>query len=142
MELSVILAGSFNNIWFINTWLTLEKYPVFKFYVFDQKKDLFHQDFLAIAHKIVGIKYSVDIVICGFKYYTISRTLCNRLRKDFQSPSLAILRRITSKVSQPYENIFWCVFNMLNASQKYCIIFYEVYKKNMLSYHGKQLCGK
>ena len=58
---------------------------------FDHKKNILNQQFLAMAPKMVRIKYSSDIVICAFGYYAISWTLYNILRDDFQLPSLAIL---------------------------------------------------
>ena len=56
---------------------------------FDHKKNILSQQFLAMAPKMVGIKYRSDIVIRTFGYYATSRTLYNRLRDDFQLPSLA-----------------------------------------------------
>ena len=56
---------------------------------FDHKKNIVSQQFLAMAPKMVGIKYSSDIVICAFGCYATSWTLYNRLRDDFQLASLA-----------------------------------------------------
>ena len=56
---------------------------------FDHKKNILSQQFLAMTPKMVEIKYSSDIVIHAFGYYATSRTLYNRLRNDFQLPSLA-----------------------------------------------------
>ena len=111
---------------------------------FNHKKNILSQQFLAMAPKMVGIKYSSDIVICAFGYYAISWTLYNRLRDDFQLPSLATLGRMMSKVSKLNEKSFlFSIFNTLNTSQKRCIILHdEVYIKKMLLYHGKQLFGK
>ena len=50
---------------------------------FDHKKNILSQQFLAIALKIVGIKYSSDIVIQAFRYYATSWILYNRLRDNF-----------------------------------------------------------
>ena len=111
---------------------------------FDHKKNILIQQFLAMAPKMVGIKYSSDIVICTFGYYATSQTLYNRLRDDFQLPSLATLGRMISKVAKLNEKSFLLSrFNTLNTSQKGCIILHdEVYIKKMLLYHGKQLFGK
>ena len=107
---------------------------------FDHKS----QQFLAMAPKTVGIKYSYDIVIRTFGYYSKSRTLYYRLRKDFQLPWLATLGRITSKVSKLNEKSFLLsIFNSSNTSQKGCIVLHHViYMKKMLLYHGEQLFGK
>ena len=89
---------------------------------------------------MVGKRYSSHIVIRAFGYYSTSRTLYNRLRNDFQLPSLATFERMTSKVSKSF---LLSIFNTLNTSQKGCIILHdEVYIKKMLLYHGKQLFGK
>ena len=61
---------------------------------FDHKKNILSQQFLAMAPKIVEIKYSSDIVIHAFGYYATSQTLYNRLRDDFQLSSLATLGRM------------------------------------------------
>ena len=51
---------------------------------FDHKKNIMSQQFLAMAPKMVGIKYSSDIVISAFRYYATARTLYNRLKGNFQ----------------------------------------------------------
>ncbi len=52
----------------------------------------------------------------------IVRTLYNRLRDDFQLPSLATLGWMTSKVSKLNEKSFLLsIFNTLNTSQKGCV---------------------
>ena len=96
---------------------------------FDHKKNILSQKSLAMAPKIVGIKYSSDIVIRAFGYNATSLTLYNRLRDDFQFRSLVTLGRITSKVSKLNEKSFLLsIFNTLNTSQKGCIILHdEVY---------------
>ena len=73
---------------------------------FDHKKNIQSQQFLTMAPKMVGIKYSSDIVIHAFGYYATLQTLYNRLRDDFQLPSLATLGRMTSKVSNITQNHF------------------------------------
>ena len=89
---------------------------IFKFY---HKKNILSQQFLAMAPKMVGIKYSSDIVIHAFGYYATSWTLYNRLRDDFQLPSLATLGRMTSKVSKLNEKSFLLsIFNTLNTKSQ------------------------
>ena len=79
---------------------------MFKFYgFFFHKKNILSQQFLAMAPKMVGIKYSSDIVICAFGYYATSQTLYKRLRDDFQLPSLATLGRMVSKVLKLNEKL-------------------------------------
>ena len=50
---------------------------------FDHKKNILSQQFLAMAPKIHA-----------FVYYVTSQTLYNRLRNEFQLPSLATLGRM------------------------------------------------
>ena len=80
---------------------------------FDHKKNIQSQQVLAMAPKMVGIKYSSDIVIHAFEYYATSQTLYNRLRDDFQLPPLATLGRMTSKVSKLNEKSFCYLYLIL-----------------------------
>ena len=143
----------YNNLWFetfhygfkcfisslsknyTNTVDTMSKLEEIIWYLnsmaFDLKKNILSQQFLAMASKIVGIKYSSDIVIPAFEYYTTSWALYNRLRDNFQLPSLAKLGRMMSKVSKLNKKSFLLsIFNTLITSQKGCIILHdEVYIK-------------
>ena len=86
-----ISSLSKNRINTVDTWSKLEEIIWYlDFMAFDHKKNILSQQFLAMAPKMVGIKYSSYIVICAFGYYATSWTLYNRLRDDFQLPSLAI----------------------------------------------------
>ena len=83
---------------------------------------------------MVGIKYRSDIVMCAFGFDATSRTLYNRLRDDFQLPSLATLGRMTLKVSKLNEKSFLLsVFNTLNTSQKreHNSPWWSIYQKNV-----------
>ena len=109
---------------------------------FDHKRDIFSQHFSAIASKMVVTKYSADIVIRTFEHSATLWSLHNRLRQDFELPSLGTLRRISSKTSKLWKSFLLSVFNIFNASQNGCKILHdEVYIKKML-YHGKQLFTK
>ena len=59
-----------------------------------------------MAPKMVRIKYSSDIIIHAFGYYATSQTLYNKLRDDFQLPSLPTLGKMTSKVSKLNQKSF------------------------------------
>ena len=60
----------------VDTWSKLEEIIWYlNSMAFDHKKNILSQQFLAMAPKIVGIKYSLDIVIRAFGYYATSRTL-------------------------------------------------------------------
>ena len=63
-----------------DTWSKLEEIIRYlNSMAFDHKKNILSQQFLAMAPKMVGIKYSSDIVIRAFEYYATSQTLYNRL---------------------------------------------------------------
>ena len=73
-----------NHINTVDIWSKLEEIIRYlNSMAFDHKKNIPRQQFLAMAPKMVGIKYSSDIVICAFRYYPTSWTLYNRLREDF-----------------------------------------------------------
>ena len=80
---------------------------------FDHKKNILSQQFLAMAPKMVGIKYSSNIVMHAFEYYATSRTLYNRLRDDFQLPSLATLEGMMSKISKLNKKSFCYLYLIL-----------------------------
>ena len=131
-----ISSLSKNCINTVDTWSKLEEIIWYlNSMAFDQKKNILSRQFLAMAPKMVGIKYSSYIVICAFGYYVTSWTLYNRLKDYYpQLPSLATLGWMTSKVSTLNKKDFLLsIFNTLNTSQKGCIILHdEVYiKKNV-----------
>ena len=140
-----ISSQSKNHINTVDTWSKLEEIIWYLYSMaFDNKKNILSQWFLAMAPKMVEMKYSSDIVIHAFGYYATSRTLYNSLRDDFQLLSLATLGRMMSKVSKLNEKSFLLyIFITLDTSQKGCIILHdEVYIKKMLLYHSKQLFSK
>ena len=51
-------------------------------------------------------KYSVEMFIRAFEYFALSRATYNRLRRDFQLPSISALTRITSKVKNTDDNSY------------------------------------
>ena len=64
------------------------------FMAFDHKKNILSQQFLAMAPKMVGIKYSSDIVKRAFLgTMQHHRTLYNRVRDDFLLSSLGNIRK-------------------------------------------------
>ena len=94
-----------------DTWSKLEEIIRYlNSMAFDHKKNILSQQFLAMAPKMVGIKYSSDIVIRAFGFYATSQTLYNRLRDNFQLSSLALLGRMASKVSKLNEKTFFVIY--------------------------------
>ena len=90
-------------------------------------------------------KYEIETIVRAFEYFALSRTTYNRIREDFELPSIATLTRLTSKVkSVDDESYLRTVFeNLKDERQKACILLLdEVYVKTALQYHGGMLFGK
>ena len=94
--------------------------------------------------KVGTLKYSSEIIVRAFEYLATSRTLYNRLRKDFGLPGLATLNRLSSKVNNSSDYTFISnVFTGLDQRQKqFILLLDEVYVKPLLTYHGGMLFGK
>ena len=82
MDLNVILAASSKHINTDDTWSTLEE--IIRYLdsmVFDHEKDILSQHILAMAPKIVLMKYNSNIIIRTFEYYVTSTSQFNELRQ-------------------------------------------------------------
>ena len=109
-----------------------------------------HQEVLVeqisnMAPPKVGKKlYSPETMMRAFGYYSCSRSLYGKLRKDFKLPSIKTLSSLTSKVNKLSDQKFINqVFGNLEERQKKCIILIdEMYLKKMLLYHGGKTTGK
>ena len=111
----------------------------------DNKKKIIQQQLQAMGTRQVGKPlYTPDMVIRAFQYFATSRCLYERLRQDFQLPSVQTLTRITSKVGKLGESSFsHAVFNSLEERQRLCVLLQdEVYVKKMMLYHGGQVFGR
>ena len=89
-------------------------------------------------------KFSNSAIVRAFGYFALSRTSYNRLRQDFELPSIATLTCMTSSTKQ-YDDIGYYsqVFENLPDRQKNCIVLLdEVYVKSMLQYHGCEVFGQ
>ena len=96
------------------------------------------------ARKVGEKTYSPEVIVRAFEYYATSRTLYNRLRKDYKLPSVKVLQNLTSKVNNLSDKKFIDeVFSNLEDRQKECIVMVdEIHVKKALSLHGGQLFGK
>ena len=111
----------------------------------DQKKSVLLEQCVSLGTTKVGtLKYSSEIIVRAFEYLATSRTLYNRLRKDFGLPGLATLNRLSSKVNNSSDYTFISnVFTGLDQRQKqFILLLDEVYVKPLLTYHGGMLFGK
>ena len=117
----------------IATWSKLEEIIRYLNSIsYDHKKNILIQQFLAMALKMVEIKYSSDIH--AFGYYTTLQTLYKRLRDDFPWPSLASFGRMSNVSKLNEKSFLLSIFNTLNTRQKGCILLHDevsIYKKNV-----------
>ena len=137
---------SVNSITTLNKWSRLEENIRFlKCLEVDQKKNIIHQQLQVMGPPCVGKPlYTSECIVRAFEYFSKSRSLYYRLRKDFQLPSVQTLNRITSRVAKKDENSFLTgVFKCLPEKQKLCVLIQdEVYVKKMLLYHGGEVFGR
>ena len=135
-----------NKITTLKTWSGLEENIRFlNCLELDNKKEIIQQQLQAMGTQRVGQPlYAPEIVIRAFQYFATSRSLYQRLRQDFQLPSVQTLTRITSKVAKLDETTFsTAVFKSVEGSQRLCVLLQdEVYVKKMMLYHGGQIFGR
>ena len=89
-------------------------------------------------------KFSNATIVRAFGYFALSRTAYNRLRQDFDLPSVTTLTRMTSSTKRYDDAAFYSkVFSNLSNQQKtYIVLIDEVYIKSMLQYHGGEVFGQ
>jgi hypothetical protein len=135
-----------NRITALKTWSSLEENIRFlNCLELDDKKEIIQQQLQAMGTQHVGKPlYNSEIIIRAFQYFATSRSLYQRLRQDFQLPSVQTLTRITSKVAKLDETSFsTAVFKSVEERQRQCVLLQdEVYVKKMMLYHGGQIFGR
>ena len=62
--------------------------------------------------------YSQELIVRAFQYFATSRSLYNRLRTDYQLPSIKTLTRITYKVSALNESCLRVAFSTPSKKAK------------------------
>ena len=91
-------------------------------------------------------KYDPEIIARAFKCYSILRSLYDRLRQDYELPSISLLKQLTSKLNSALDDTDYLstIFsNLGNENQINCILLLdEVYVKPTLIYHGGNVFGK
>ena len=101
----------------------------------------------AMGPKVVGDKlYSPEMIIRAFEYFAISRSLYERLRTDYQLPSIRLLTNITSKFKSNLDDdkFIKSVFESIPDDKKkhVVILFDEVYVQPALLFHGGSIFGR
>ena len=135
-----------NRITKIKHWTQLEEICRFlKVTEPSHKSEVIQDQLRAMGMTFVGEKkYSIETTVRAFEYFALSRSTYNRLREDFELPSISTLTNLTSKVkSQDDESFIVNAFKNLPEDQKkWFIVLDEVYVKALLQYHGGILFGK
>ena len=135
-----------NNIRKLHRWSTIEealrylrnKEP-------NQHEKVLKETIEIMAPIKVGKKtYSPDTLIRAFAYYSVSRSLYKKLRRDYKLPSIKTLQNLTAKVNKiSDQTLVNDVFAKLDERQKQTVVIIdEVYLKKALLYHGGQVFGK
>ncbi|XP_065644326.1 uncharacterized protein LOC136075356 [Hydra vulgaris] len=110
------------------------------------KKEVVYQQILSMNKTCIGgKKYPIETIVRAFEYFSLSRSAYNRIREDFELPSLRTLGRITSKCKSLDDTTYirHIFSNLRDDRQKTCILLLdEVYVKPMLQYHGGIVFGK
>ena len=110
----------------------------------DNKKNILLQHISSMSPVHVGDKkYKLDIIIRSFEYFATSRSLYNRLRDDYEFPSIRTLTRLTSKVKNVDDVITMknVLANIEERQKSFNILIDEVYVKPALLYHGGTVFG-
>ena len=135
-----------NRITTLKTWSALEEnIRYLNSMKMDNKKQVIQQQLQAMGTKQIGKPlYTPDVVIRAFQYFATSRSLYEKVRQDFQLPSVQTMTRITSTVAKADESIFSeSVFSALEEKQRLCVLLHdEVYVKETMPYHGGQVFGR
>ena len=138
---------STNRIYKLNTWSILEEAISFlNLMEKNQKKQVLLEQVFAMSPLVcVGDKkYNTETIVRAFDYFATSRTLYNRLRDDYELPSVSTLTRLTSKVNKVDDTLFLKnIFTNIEENQTICeILIDEIYVKPSLTYHGGAVFGK
>ena len=122
----VISPLSTNKVMVLNRWMNIdESLRYLNFLEVTRKKAVLHQQLSSMGLTYVGEKkYSDETIMRAFEYFALSRSAYNRLREDFELPSVPTITRITSRVNKLDDNLYiQKVFQNLNDErQKTCIL--------------------
>ena len=136
-----------NNIFRVNKWSRIEEAICFLNNAEEShQENVLKEQIHSMKPTKVGEKrYSPETLIRAFEYYSTSRCLYERIRKDYKLPSVNTLTNLTSKVNNTSDKAFIKeVFsNLPDERQKQCVILVDkIFFKKMASYHAAQLFGK
>ena len=103
----ILSTLSKNRVVTVHAWSVFEEIIRYlKNMEIDNKKCVIQEHLSAMAPTIGKRMYSQELIVWAFQYFATSRGLYNRLRIDYQLPSMKTLSRITSKISTLNETCF------------------------------------
>ena len=119
----ILSTLSKNRVVTVHAWSVFEEIIRYlKNIEIDNKKCVIQEHLSAMAPTTGKRMYSQELIVWAFQYFATSRGLYNRLRIDYQLPSMKTLSRITSKISTLNETCFMrSVFNTVKENQKQCV---------------------
>ena len=113
----IITSLSQNRITQLTRWSLLdEAVRLLKNHSSTRKETVLHEQVSAMGFKSVGErKFSNATIVRAFGYFALSRTAYNRLRQDFDLPSITTLTRMTSSTKRYDDAAFYSkVFSNLS----------------------------
>ena len=119
-----------NRISSMSSWSALEETVRFLHnHKEDHKVEVLHQQMEAMG----GIKgnkcnriYSPEVLVRAFSYYALSRSSYNRMREDYQLPSISTLNRLTSSCNKiSTSNFLKTVLGSTSDEKKPCILLHD-----------------
>ena len=137
---------SANRIYNLNRWSIIKECIRFlQAEELSHKKLILSEQTTAMGSKKVGEKkYEPATLVRAFEYYALSRSAYNRIRNDFELPSIRTLTKLTSSIRNLDDNDYLSnFFAGLPENRKTCILLIdEVYVKPSMQYHGGTIFGK
>ena len=121
----IISSLSQNRITQLTLWSQVDEAVRFKKnHSSTRKETVLNQQVSAMGVKSVGErKFSNATIVRAFGYFALSRTGYNRLRQDFDLPSVTTLTLTTSSTKRYDDVAFYSkAFSNLSNQQKICIV--------------------
>ena len=141
-----IVTLSANRCHTLNRWSQIEECIRFlKSQETPQKKLVMQEQIRAMgSKKVVEKKYEPATLVRAFEYHALSRSAYQRIRIDFELPSVRTLSTLTSSIRNIGDNKYLSnFFSGISENQKNCILLIdEVYVKPTLQCHGGVVFGK
>ena len=134
-----------NHIYELKSWSAIEEVVRYLHsHEQEHKVEIIHQQMgVSATSRGKHNMYPAEMIVRAFSYYVVSRSLYERLRKDFKLPSVRTLQRITSANNKASDEVFMKnMFSSVDREKKLCVLLHdEVYIKKSLQYHGGEIFG-